>query len=313
MKALGLGGMMAGWRRKAAILAMAWLWSQVAWAGPGEGLPREVVIRDVEFVLVPEGWFYKSGGVPRGEEADGGNAKIWLDSFYIAKFEARARDLGLFLNEQSGRDRQHYGGDFDSCSLRKSDGGQYELVKPQEDLPATHLSWNLANEWARWMGFRLPTEAEWEKAARGTDQRIYPWGNDYPDETYANFYTPSNCLVWPVDRPMKGRSPYGAYNMAGNVREYVADWYNPAQDALFKDGARNPALAAEGAPTAHSDRPLKLLKGGRWAANSREMMVFSRVTTSPERSFQCNGTRFALDATMVRDHLAKGTARVVVP
>ncbi len=272
--------------------------------GASDPLPREVSIRGVEFVLVPEGWMFKTGGVPRGTELSGGNLKVWLDTFYIAKHEARARDLEPFLNGGEAGARSLYGGDTESCSLRVGDDSRYKLVDPVADLPATHLSWTLADRWARWMGFRLPTEAEWEKAARGTDQRIYPWGNDPPDETYANFNVTSQCLVWPVTRLSKGQSPYGVLNMAGNVREYVADNYNPEFDKSLVEGARNPVATRAATQS-------RMLKGGRWASTPETIRISSRVLAAPDNPFQCNGTRFAIDAATVREHLARGTAAVL--
>ncbi len=271
-----------------------------------ETLPKEIKVHNVEFVLVPEGWFFKTGGVPQGNEETGGNKKIWLDAYYIGKYEARARDLEPFLNKVKGNWRVLYGGDTESCSLRMGTSGQYELVSSEDDLPATHLSWSLADQWARWLGFRLPTEAEWEKAARGSDQRVYPWGNEPPDETYANFNTTSRCLVWPVVRLSKGQSPYGAFNMAGNVREFVADWKNPDFDSQLAEGARNPV-------SPRADKGMKMLKGGRWASSPETIRVSSRIVATPDEPFQCNGTRFALDAAVVREHLANGNASVISP
>jgi iron(II)-dependent oxidoreductase len=269
-------------------------------------LPKEVIVREVEFILIPEGWFYKTGGVRRGTEDGGGNVRIWLDAFYIAKYEARARDLERYLNAVDSKERAPYGGDTESCSVRIQPSGKYGLVKPEDDLPANHLSWRLADEWARWMGFRLPSEAEWEKAARGDDQRTYPWGNDSPDETYANFAAASSCLLWPVTRMAKGRSPYGVYNMSGNVREYVADWVNPEVDSNLADGMVNPAPAPR-----FDDHPLKIMKGGRWASNPQELRIQSRNEEFIDNPFNCNGTRFAMDAAVMRRHIADGTARVV--
>lgn len=274
--------------------------------GATDPLPREVSIRGVEFVLVPEGWSFKTGGVAHGSEVSGGNLKIWLDTYYIAKYEARARDLEPYLNSVEAGARRLYGGDNESCSLRLGDGGGYRLVDPAADLPATHLSWTLADRWARWMGFRLPTEAEWEKAARGTDQRTYPWGNEPPDETYANFNVTSQCLVWPVTRLSKGQSPYGAFNMAGNVREYVADNHNAEFDKSLVEGVRNPF-----APRGTTES--RMLKGGRWASTPETIRISSRVLAAPDNPFQCNGTRFAVDAAAVREHLARGTATVLRP
>jgi iron(II)-dependent oxidoreductase len=212
------------------------------------------------------------------------------------------------MNQGSAVEKGVYGGATESCTLRPDKTGKFVLVQPAADLPATHLSWSLADQWSRWLGFRLPTEAEWEKAARGSDQRNYPWGNELPDETYANFNTPSaaGCIVWPVDRPSKGKSPYGVFNMAGNVREYVADWVNPDFDRELIDGARNPVAPRSGQGT-------KMLKGGRWASSLTELRISDRITTNSEAPFRCNGTRFALDVATMREHLAKGSAVVITP
>lgn len=286
-------------------------------------LPAEVVINGVEFVQIPEGWFYKTGGIP--VESDdhqflanngGGNVRVWMDTYYIAKYEARARDLVRFLNETDNKDLS-YAGASASCSVQKTGAGKYAQVRSGEDLPATHLSWRLADRWASWMGFRLPTEAEWEKAARGSDQRTYPWGNEYPDDTYAGFKTRSDCYTWPVHSFEKGRSPYGVYNMSGNVRELIADWYDADFDRALRDGARNPRPGEKGStrPSGDTDPnhtgPWKLIKGGRWASHEHQITVDSRIYYLPDTPFRCNGTRFALDAGLVREHLARGTARIL--
>lgn len=282
-------------------------------------LPREVAINGVEFVRVPAGWFWYSVengfsdlafrlGPPLYR-----NVRVWLDDYYIAKYEARARDLQRFLNSGEARFRGQYRGSADDCTVRVDADGRYYLVDPARDLPATDLSWQLADEFARWMGFRLPSEAEWEKAARGTDQRLWPWGNAYPDDTYANFQRPVACHQMPVDALPKGVSPYGAYNMAGNVREAVADWFNADFDKTLKDGTRNPRPPEVGTAITPKAPPRKISKGRTWVGSSGDLTIQNRSTERPEEASRANGVRFAIDVDRVREHLANGTASVLLP
>lgn len=281
-------------------------------------LPREVSINGVELVLVPEGWFWY--GVQNGDSQNAMQAgrpvyrdvKIWLDAFYIAKYEARARDFKRFMESSAVQHRQQYWrGDENGCAVRRNQAGAYYLIDNERDLPVTHLSWELANEFSIWMGFRLPKETEWVKAARGTDRRLWPWGDEYPDDTFSAYAGEGRCNPVEVNSYSKGVSPYGAYNMAGNVYEYVADWYNENHDLGIKDGDRNPPLAANASKIPNLARPMKILKGGRWASNSSATTIYERVRIRADDSFICYGVRFAVDVATVRAHLAKGTATAV--
>ena len=136
--------------------ALALVAGGLAPAGAASPLPQEVTVNGVEFVLIPEGWFYKTGGItdPRHDwvfqdNFGGGNVRIWLDSYYIAKFEARARDLVSYLNSREGKPEEYIGHDI-SCSVRRGADGTYFELRREEDLPATHLTWNQSARWARW-------------------------------------------------------------------------------------------------------------------------------------------------------------------
>ncbi len=107
--------------------------------------------------------------------------------------------------------------------------------------PVVNINWSDAASYCAWVGKRLPTEAEWEKAARGTDGRVYPWGDEKPTKFHANYggkeWADHTALV-PVGMSEIGKSPYGIYDMAGNVWEWVNDWYD--YDYYKKSLRKNP-------------------------------------------------------------------------
>lgn len=116
--------------------------------------------------------------------------------------------------------------------------------------PATCVSWQQAAQYCRWIGGRLPTEAEWERAARGRKERAYPWsdatGEEPVDCDHANHFACGERLL-PVDAPLLGRSPDGIAHLAGNAAEWVSDYYGPYRRGSNPRGPRAPSTTARAA------------------------------------------------------------------
>jgi formylglycine-generating enzyme required for sulfatase activity len=214
--------------------------------------PRPVASNDM--ISIPAGVFIIGDNGRNPSEGSGDpdetpEHKVYLDTYLIDKYEVTNAQYKAFVDASNHRLPNHW-------KVRDVNGQNQGTTYPPEkaDHPVVYVDWYDANEYCHWAGKRLPTEEEWEKAARGTDGRDFPWGNAF-DAKKAN--TPQYWLsmnkegdTMPVGSFENGRSPYGVYDMAGNVYEWTANWYKPYP----RNAELNP----------HYGEKNKIVRGGSW-------------------------------------------------
>ena len=224
--------------------------------------------------LIPAGKF-TMGSDNTGDVGSQPAKEIFLEAFYIDKYEVTNKDYDACVYAVECRKPQRLG-----SATRIN----YYSNPAFNDFPVIYLDCKMAKAYCEWRGARLPTEAEWEKAARGTDERAYPWGNDKPDCNLANI---PSCVgdTTKVSQHEMGQSIYGVYGMSGNVWE----WTN----SLFKNYPYDPEDGRED-PDSLGDR---IARGGSWHpdVNSGNVRTDTRLKLNPASSPAYVGVRCALD------------------
>lgn len=199
--------------------------------------------------------------------------KVSLKAYMIDKYEVRMMDYQKCIDDGACNNKNEekpyykkYSEDDSYCNIGKED---------KKFHPANCVSWYGAKAYCEWTGGRLPTEAEWEKAARGTDGRIYPWGNEKVSCDYAVIGT-TDCGsggTMEVESKPAGVSLYGLYNMSGNVEEWVNDWYDSEYYSVSI--TEDPAGPETGTH--------RVIRGGSWGyVSEHSLFVFSRHWHAPE-------------------------------
>ncbi len=186
-------------------------------------------VDQVRMVTIPAGEFLMGNPEGKGRADERPQRSVYLDEFLIDQVEVTNERYMEFVKATGHRSPPNpYG------------TGSLSSVKGIEHLPVVQTTWYDAKAYCSWAKKRLPTEAEWEKAARGTDGRRFPWGNDAATERRANFDREwqEEKTLHPVGSLPGGDSPYGVKDMAGNAREWVSDWYAP--DYYSSAPGRNP-------------------------------------------------------------------------
>jgi formylglycine-generating enzyme required for sulfatase activity len=244
-----------------------------------------------EMISVPAGWVVMGSDKKVDRNAlppEFPQRRVYVDAYEIDKYEVTTVQFLRFVlatNRPPLVDWRYDGGNFQETMAAH---------------PVMHVSWYDADAFCKWVGKRLPTEAEWEKAARGEDGRIYPWGNQPAGLSRANFGRtglsgpvrdrPERLLLYPpiisVNKYENAVSPYGVYQMAGNVAEWTADWYDPNYYKTAPD--RNPKGPENGTQ--------KAFRGGGWIDSTPTVRPAQRNGADPITKMNWLGFRCAKDA-----------------
>ena len=233
-----------------------------------------------EMVHFPTGVFEMGSPKGTGKKNEYPNHKVYLDAFYLDRFEVTFADFEAYL----------------AAHLKK-----YPTItgwvdrKARADLinkPIFGLQWKRCRNYCEWREKRMPTEAEWERAARGIENRIYPWGNEPPDKSRANF---GNCCFVQkgkvhneVGHYEKGNTAEGISDLGGNVAEWVSDWYD--KKYYKRSPYKNPKGPKKG--------KYHVIRGGAWNSLPMYLRSSSRYGDSDGKDYYGIGCRCAKDADL---------------
>lgn len=229
---------------------------------------------DAKMILIPKGVFQM--GDNYGFENEKPAHNVYLDAFYMDKYEVTNSQYKKFL---------------EATGYEKTPKYWLNVEFNAPNLPVVGVSWHDAKAYAKWAGKRLPTEAEWEKAARsGLENKRYPWGDEI-NHGRANYEGTGLIDKWEKTSPvsMFGPNDYGIYNMAGNVRECCEDWYN--KDYYKESPEKNPKGPDSG--------EYRILRGGDWNSDPKyplrnDLRVAMRGTEKPDYTDYRAGFRCAI-------------------
>jgi iron(II)-dependent oxidoreductase len=266
---------------------------------PLDGPERLAAIDTPEgMATVPAGWFLM-GSDPKVDRAAGPQElpqhRVYLDAFEIDKYEVSNVDYLRFVLATG------------------MDWPQFWRESPFPEKAALHpvinVTWHEADAYCRWAGKRLPTEAEWEKAARGEDGRVFPWGDEPAGWIKSNIAHSGSKrgFKYPplanVNRYDRGVSPYGIYQMAGNVSEWVADWFAPE---YYRRGENQN-------PTGPESGDIKVFRGGSWNEDPEVARSAGRNGGEPNRRSYLTGFRCAQSDLGTRHEARSEREEIVSP
>ena len=256
-----------------------------------------------EMVYIPAGTFVMGSESSAAQKDEQPQREIFLDSYWIYQNPVTNQQFTVFVEMTGYKTTAEYIGKswiFENGSRQVT--GAYWLapeggnsgVMGRLDHPVVHISYDDAVSYCEWAGGRLPTEAEWEKAARGETGHTYPWGDapvtgekanfcdrgcpmDYADRAMDDGFARTS----PVGRFMSGKSVYGAQDMVGNVWEWVADWYG--RNYYASGSTDNPAGPADG--------EYRVIRGGSWVSSAKYLRASYRNWSDPDDTSNDHGFR----------------------
>lgn len=228
-------------------------------------------------VLIPAGEFPMGSKEGEGDKDEHPQHTVYLSGYYIDKYEVTNEQYYQFWLADGGEKSKHTPASYGNAY---SIGDWPEVAKTKSNYPVVGVSWFDAQAYCEWAKKRLPTEAEWEKAARGADGRTWPWGNDFNENIndknkHSNRWDGDDGYdntIAPVGSYPTGVSTYGVYDMAGNVWEWVADWYD--KDYYSKSLQDNPKGSDKG--------KLRVVRGGSWRNREYTQKCANRYYCYPD-------------------------------
>ena len=238
-----------------------------------ELLKQGVIIGDENMVEIEAGEFIfgsdpNTDGLSQPDEYP--QNRVWVDAFKIDMYEVTNAQYRKFIEETGYDNYPKY---------------LYDERFNQDNYPVVGLTWEDAKNYADWAGKRLPTEAEWEKAARGTEGQIYPWPGEY-HPNYAVSSENSNRTS-PVGIYQLGRSIYQVYDMSGNVWEWCLDWYDENIYSNYNSSTKNPSGPGSGVK--------RVIRGGCWSSSKEDLRCANRMGLNPNIQTNTVGFRCVKD------------------
>jgi formylglycine-generating enzyme required for sulfatase activity len=256
---------------------------------PAEPAPEVLTITSpihLELVRVQAGEFLMGSDPAKDKDADDDEQpqhRVYLSEFYIGKTPVTNAQYAAFVKATKHEAPEHW----ERGKILWKGG---KIPSGKENHPVVHVSWNDAVAFCQWLNqetgqlYRLPTEAEREKAARGTDGRIYPWGNGQPTAELGNFDDNVRRTTPVGQYSPKGNSPYGCADMAGNVWEWCADWFDEQE---YQRRAKSTVKDPQGPQKGTS----RVLRGGAFHSNRELVRCACRYRDVPRYHYRGRGFR----------------------